>query len=989
MKRRGTETILLTLALLLTLAAPASADGTAPSEIIFYDSDWEAIAGQYNGARVLGSGDYYKNDGSAGTSSDYNFAYRIEGGAGVITLNGYDGGSIQQRTACGTMRLVLIGQNTVADDGQFGIYLQNAELTVEGSGSLAVDLDNNNNGNSDTAYGISVSWNGSAGSLTLKDSVDVSVDATAPTGKVVGIFVGSALTVQDSAKLTVTAASEGTGDSNDGYAVRFATNDPTALTISTTQSVALTGDNTTTTPQSGSGEGHAVYGNDVTLSLSGCPSLTLRGRNGARSTCCLAWPRSIYETPPEGYMVTLTNMESNGLMTEAVFTPDTRVAIDPPAAATGLVYDGTEQTGVPAGAHYTLSGTTAETNPGSYTATATPDDGYKWSGDDSANSSAPRNIPWSIGKAAPAAKHFNLPVLEKPYTGIGVSVDTPTVKEPYTGMGYFSSGDIEYGGVESGSHPVEVGEYPVTLHVQREGRNFTTGDVTIGTLKIVRAENPIWGAGDSEYTRTKGSGTLDLSDCVKGAEGDVSWAITTALSGCSVSDAGVFTVGDTAGDCVVTATAAGNGHYEPGSVSWTIHVIEKEAKDLNVTLSDVGFGETVPDPTYTEPEGTQSTTVTYEGVSGVVYEKSAEKPTACGYYCVTVVCETETAVWTGTDYFSITAASISGATITLGTQAVYDGTEKDVVIASVTLNGETLTRGVDYTIRSGGKATGVTETTLTIAGDGNYAGTATKAWSLRKATPTADDFVLDEIDARDYNGRVATLSAPRLKTGKSGAGAVTVRYGGSAEAPVNAGSFTVTFDLAEGDNFTAATGLAWGTLNIRKTADPFTVSPVTAYAGRSVDLTQHVSGNAGTLSFAILGEAQYCSVTAAGVLSVGQRSYGTVTVRVTAAESTNHVETVKDVNVTLRADACFILGVSLEGGTMSWEVRLTDDLDTARLIGAWYDADGRLLGTAATTVTEAEGTLTVGEGAAQYRLMLLEADTWAPLCEEWRYTPSG
>ena len=195
----------LCLALLLALAAPASADGTAPSEIIFYDSDGEAIAGQYSGARVLGSGDYYKNDGSAGTSSDYNFAYRIEGGAGVITLNGYDGGSIQQRTACGTMRLVLIGQNTVADDGQFGIYLHNAELTVEGSGSLAVDLDNDDN-TSTNAFGICVTWDSSAGSLTLRDSVDVSVDAAAPNGNVVGVFTGSALTVRDGAKLSVTAA---------------------------------------------------------------------------------------------------------------------------------------------------------------------------------------------------------------------------------------------------------------------------------------------------------------------------------------------------------------------------------------------------------------------------------------------------------------------------------------------------------------------------------------------------------------------------------------------------------------------------------------------------------------------------------------------------------------------------------------------------------------------------------------------------------------
>ena len=46
-----------------------------------------------------------------------------------------------------------------------------------------------------------------------------------------------------------------------------------------------------------------------------------------------------------------------------------------PTAATGLVYNGTEQTGVPAGEGYTLSGTAAATAAGTYTATATLKDG--------------------------------------------------------------------------------------------------------------------------------------------------------------------------------------------------------------------------------------------------------------------------------------------------------------------------------------------------------------------------------------------------------------------------------------------------------------------------------------------------------------------------------------------------------------------------------------------------------------------------------------
>ena len=63
-----------------------------------------------------------------------------------------------------------------------------------------------------------------------------------------------------------------------------------------------------------------------------------------------------------------------------------------PTAATGLVYDGTEQTGVAAGTGYTLTGTYAATDAGDYTATATLASGYIWAD----GSSDPTNISWSI-----------------------------------------------------------------------------------------------------------------------------------------------------------------------------------------------------------------------------------------------------------------------------------------------------------------------------------------------------------------------------------------------------------------------------------------------------------------------------------------------------------------------------------------------------------------------------------------------------------------
>ena len=75
------------------------------------------------------------------------------------------------------------------------------------------------------------------------------------------------------------------------------------------------------------------------------------------------------------------------------------VAVDAPVAATGLVYTGDELTGVVAAKDgYVLSGDLKAINAGTYTATATLAEGYKWSDD----TTEPKTITWSIAKATNA-----------------------------------------------------------------------------------------------------------------------------------------------------------------------------------------------------------------------------------------------------------------------------------------------------------------------------------------------------------------------------------------------------------------------------------------------------------------------------------------------------------------------------------------------------------------------------------------------------------
>ena len=69
-------------------------------------------------------------------------------------------------------------------------------------------------------------------------------------------------------------------------------------------------------------------------------------------------------------------------------------AVDVPVAQVGLVYTGSELTGVVSATGYTLAGNTA-TDAGEYTATATLAEGYKWSDGTTGN----KEISWSIAKA--------------------------------------------------------------------------------------------------------------------------------------------------------------------------------------------------------------------------------------------------------------------------------------------------------------------------------------------------------------------------------------------------------------------------------------------------------------------------------------------------------------------------------------------------------------------------------------------------------------
>lgn len=187
--------------------------------------------------------------------------------------------------------------------------------------------------------------------------------------------------------------------------------------------------------------------------------------------------------------------------------------------------------------------------------------------------------------------------------------------------------------------------------------------------------------------------------------------------------------------------------------------------------------------------------------------------------------------------FTISPKDIKGAAITLQADSLgYTGLMQEVQITSVTLNQVPLTTNDYYIVNNSNEQISADASiTLTIAGKGNYTGTATTTWKITRATPALDNFDVtpDLSQKQTYDGKPKEVTA-QPKNGVIGMGAVTVCYEGSngttyprsKTAPTNAGTYQVILSVAEGKNYTKAE-IAAGTLTIGK-AD-LTVGDVTEF----------------------------------------------------------------------------------------------------------------------------------------------------------------
>ena len=504
---------------------------------------------------------------------------------------------------------------------------------------------------------------------------------------------------------------------------------------------------------------------------------------------------------------------------------------------------------------------------------------------------------WSLtAKSVDASMIAEIPSAS--YTGNQIT-PTPTVTD---GEKELTSGtDFTY----SYSNNQYVGTATVTINGKGNYQGTANKD-----FKITPVEDPaVIKTADNV---TKGGNTLDLNSLVTGAKGAVSFTITGGeANDCTIDANGVLTSGATTGNVTVAVTVAskdenndGTPEYTGKSDSITVTVTDKTTAALagGVTQQGCTFGDTLSVPTYTMPDGTQSTTVSYTGTlrkDGTSYSGAAN-PTEAGTYKVTVTCETATHIYSATSAnFTIEPKSITGATVTLGEPLTYSGSEQTQNVSAVKL-GDTTLGTADYTL-SDNTVTKAGSYNLTVTGTGNYTGSVQQAFTVAKKSITPDvevtggntytgSAITPKVTVKDGNTPLAETDYALEYSNNTDAGEATVTVKATANGNY---SFTDTekkFTIAQADysgtktaNASAKYGAA-GELDLNNVLNPtagWTFGAASVTRGNDVFAADSVKVADGKLSFQFVNDSSKVNSTATVKIPVTSTNYNNFDLEVT------------------------------------------------------------------------------------------------------------
>ena len=388
---------------------------------------------------------------------------------------------------------------------------------------------------------------------------------------------------------------------------------------------------------------------------------------------------------------------------------------------------------------------------------------------------------------------------------------------------------------------------PTGLTVSFTYNGSATIPTAAGSYTVVGTINDAnyQGSATSTLVIDKASAAVTLGSLSQTYDGAAKAATaTTTPTGLTVSFTynGSATIPTAAGSYTVVGTI-NDANYQ-GSATSTL-VIDKAS--AAVTLGSLS-------QTYDGAAKAATATTTPTGLTvSFTYNGSATVPTSAGSY--TLVGTISDANYQGSATGTLVIAQASGA-VTLGNLSqTYDGTAK-AATAGTTPSG--LTVALTYNGSANAPTNAGSYTVIGTINDANYQGSATNTLVIAQAP---DEIVFGSLN-QTYSSTAKPVTASTTPTGLT----VSFTYNGSANAPTNAGSYTV-IGMVNDANYQ---GSATNTLVINKAVLTVTADNKTKLYGMSnPPLTASYNGFVGGENASVLLSPVVLNTTATTTCGVG------------------------------------------------------------------------------------------------------------------------
>ena len=374
--------------------------------------------------------------------------------------------------------------------------------------------------------------------------------------------------------------------------------------------------------------------------------------------------------------------------------------------------------------------------------------------------------------------------------------------------------------VDISNFPTQTGS-SVNFYLRYNAVNAVNQRNPVVTVTCMGAGDPTWSwngtsAATAVFTSTDGNATITVGATITSS--------TQRATSCLDNDKTTYTATATCNGQTYTDTKTVDGAAGPHSYTYTADdfVLTETCTNScgHQAIASIVAGEAL----YTGSEITNAATIFYDSGTwgGDEPVLSFENNVNVGTATVKMTAGDATASTT----FKINPASLSDATVTLDpASGTYTGSYHGMPNYTLTYNGKELVKNTDYIVDAdwSGNFTNVGSCNLTLKGNGNFTGYNTLTYAIHKATPDKDDFSIELPQNTIYDDETAYFATVSVKDSVNGMGDVTVKYNGSTTPPTDAGTYTVTVDVAAGDNYNAAT-IELGSFTIAKAEGNASVS---------------------------------------------------------------------------------------------------------------------------------------------------------------------